>query len=342
MKQREIKDITDLKELLFDQKDRIITIAGLSKNAGKTSFLNYILKIIPDNFITAITTTGHDGEDADFLTGLKKPKLLINSGVYFTTTPEVANQLSSTIKIIQKLPFNVLSKPLFLVQALQHLETEIFGPHTVTQQIKLCHIFQELGINKIIIDGSLDRKSIAMSPEIDNLILVSSPAFGTTEEITQELIKLANLSSMAINNQYSFNEEYISYIKDKQVHATAFKSLFRHEKDICHLLTSGIDTLFIPGAITENSFNKLKNTLIKFKGELIIKHPLQIMTSNYSTNQILDLNISAQNPFPIDAIGLNSFSTDNRHLDSDIYRETIRNYFKNIPIIDIQEAIQIS
>jgi hypothetical protein len=339
MIQKEIKDITDLLNQIFDSKNRIVTIAGLSKNAGKTSFLNFLLNSAPENLSLAVTTTGHDGEDNDFLTGLKKPKLLLNKNCYFTAIHDTINPLINSIEIVKKLPFNVLSKPLYLLKTLQPVQTEIFGPHTVDQQIELCHILKKMNVQKIFIDGSLDRKSIALSPEINNLILLASPVFGDLNSINIELQKLISLSSIKKNQHKLPKTEYLCYKMNNKICKTDINSAFKHEKDIITLLSQNLDYIFIPGAITDVVFDKLKSALLNFKGEIIIKHPLQIMTSAYSTSLILKTNISSLNPFPLNAIALNSFSTDNKHLDCVSFRNKIRSAFPSIPVIDAQELI---
>ena len=47
-------------------KYRSVSIVGLSKNAGKTECLNYIIRRLPlDYFNVAVTSIGIDGETTD-------------------------------------------------------------------------------------------------------------------------------------------------------------------------------------------------------------------------------------------------------------------------------------
>ncbi len=65
-----------IKEDFRTTQASITALIGLSKNAGKTSFLNWLsahLEITQ----AGIITTGRDGEDFDLVSKQKKPKVFI-------------------------------------------------------------------------------------------------------------------------------------------------------------------------------------------------------------------------------------------------------------------------
>ena len=115
---------------------KLAAIVGLSKNAGKTTFLNWIVSKFADKKI-GIITTGRDGEDNDLVGGHKKPKVLVPAGSFFSTGEKVIKREANSIKIITKLPYIAGGQRLWLVQATEQIYSEIIGPATAFDQVEL-------------------------------------------------------------------------------------------------------------------------------------------------------------------------------------------------------------
>ena len=78
--------------LLYDlsTKYKTLSIVGMSKNAGKTTALNYLIEEADDEgLLLGITSTGRDVETSDLVTGTEKPKVFL----YEDTIVSVPTQL---------------------------------------------------------------------------------------------------------------------------------------------------------------------------------------------------------------------------------------------------------
>ena len=83
----------DLLEKLSSKLDNgIFAITGISKNAGKTSFLNQLIPGLAGKKL-GIMTTGRDGETTDAVFGNRKPAVKLPAGGLFTTTSGVLEAL---------------------------------------------------------------------------------------------------------------------------------------------------------------------------------------------------------------------------------------------------------
>ncbi len=342
-KQNVVKDSNKqrfLEKFSLENKNRIIAITGLSKNAGKTSFLNWFVKNLQTSSL-GIITTGRDGEDLDLVGGHKKPKVLVPAGSFYSTFPNEIQFNSTNLEIIKKLKFKAAGKYLYLVRATNDLEAEVIGPATVKEQIELAKIILNTGAKQIIIDGSLDRKSIVLSSDIDSVVIVASPVFGTINEIQNELSKIRILSAIPqTTDKNSFhNEKNIILINNDIFQKTQMSSIYGNESSIIDLLQRNNfpkTQIFFPGAITDISYNKMKNSLASFKGKLLFKHPLNIQIS-CPTSLIYNSIIETVNSFTIGGIVLNSYAVNGNHLDCDELRGILRSAFCEYPIIDISE-----
>ncbi|MDZ4121487.1 MAG: hypothetical protein U1C33_03650, partial [Candidatus Cloacimonadaceae bacterium] len=78
-----MKDInTDILRLLAPQGKTTIALIGLSKNAGKTSLLNFLIKSAP-RIRFGIMSTGRDGEEQDTVFATPKPPVILSAGTIF-------------------------------------------------------------------------------------------------------------------------------------------------------------------------------------------------------------------------------------------------------------------
>ncbi len=339
-KQKEVKEnITNKDKILsriFSENNKITAIVGLSKNSGKTTFLNWLLS--KSNLGNCgIITTGRDGEELDLVSGNKKPKVIIPNNYYYTTLPHEIIHNSHFLEVIEKLPFNAVGKPLWLVKTHNNIEAEIVGPASVKSQLNLANHILEKGANHIIIDGALDRKSIALSKEIDSLIIVVSPVAGNLNTIVEKLKKIFFLTKIPVDKQAVLSSDNICLLKDKRIVELPLKYLFGNEKTLLEQVSEfKPNKVYFPGAITEKSFSKIVPMLKKTN--LLIKHPLNLHLTDTQLKKLFELtDITSLIKFHLDGIAVNSYGVNGNNFDCEEMRGKIRTAFPEIPVIDIYE-----
>jgi len=311
---------------------KVIAIVGISKNSGKTTFLNWLVKRNP-NIKIAVTTTGRDGEDFDLLTGHNKPKVALPKNVIFTTFSEIINNQASHVKVLKKIPFQVIGKDLWLCETLHYTQTEIIGPVTCKEHNELISIFHDYECEIVLIDGSIDRKSICLSDKITHVVLVIGASFGNLEEIKKRSKKIYYLSKIPKINIPDY--ECITYNN----YSTNLKTIFGNENFINEILNKKPDWIYIPGSITNSSWNLIKNNFYNNNTTLIVNHPINI---DINTNHLFDIiaknKIQSRIPFSLEVIAVNSNSPNNEHIDVDVLIKEIENIFYDIPVIDVTKA----
>ncbi len=322
-----------------EKNSEIIAIIGLSKNSGKTSFLNWLNNTFPADE-RGIITTGRDGEDFDLVGGNKKPKVYIPANTFFSTFAHIAQSNSPFIKIIRKLPFQTGGKTLWLVKSLVALNTEIVGPSSVNDQIELSEIILAEGAEQILIDGSLDRKSILLSPKIKNFFLVVSPEVGSKSVIFNELSRVVELSKIPL--QKNFNDKSnITIQYDNHIEELDFASLYGNEKKLLNKIINqkNINKIYIPGAITDKSWKIIKATFLNFNFDLILKNAFNIHLNFHNfENMKKNIKLYTQHPIKLLGIVVNSFAVNGEHIDCDDLRNSIRFKFPDVKVFDITEA----
>ena len=312
----------------------VIAIIGLSKNAGKTTFLNwYINNSAFKNF--GVTSTGRDGEDIDLLTAKKKPKVFLPPDTLFTSFDYVSERNPSGLKVIAKLPFRVIGKNIWLYKALESIETEIVGPSTLNEQIELIKLFKINKCECVLIDGSIDRKSICLSDKIDEIALVIGAATGNINEITSQAEKIKLLSAIEIIKIKDY--EHIT-CKTNKIVKTDIKTIYSNESFINDILVKQPEWLYLPGMITENSWQKLKKSFFSYKGNIILNHPINLNISLKELRLFMkEKGVSSRLNFPLKTVAINSYSPNDEHIDAGELRGKIVSIFNNIDVIDVKE-----
>ncbi len=340
-------------------KKKITVIAGLSKNAGKSTLLNWLISNCKGDLL-GVVTTGRDGESYDVMaeiTGKEanfKPSIYVPGNALFVTGTDIIRKNSSSITIKEKLPYKAAGRNLWLVKADVPIETEILGPGSVTEQISIADRMLSYGAKHIFIDGSFDRKAIALSPKVDNILIAVSPCAGNLERIQTQIDELNLLTScntisipeekalskskIVLNNSQGI--KHIALIKSyspPEIKVTPFSRLIGHENELLELLDKDKpDTIYLPTSVTENSFKIIAGKLFSSNLSVIIPHPLMLFLGIDSLAKLLP-RLKTIRKLSLKAISVNSFAADGNHLDCSLLRKTVRNR-TDLPVVDVMES----
>ncbi|MCB5272031.1 MAG: CobW-like GTP-binding protein [Candidatus Cloacimonetes bacterium] len=330
-----------MKNLITARATRNLALVGISKNSGKTSLLNAILADFP-SLKWAVMTTGIDGEEKDLVFKTHKPQVSLHTGMLFCCDAQSLDALCSKIQVLSA--FTHSNRKLFLAKALQPLKTQITGPSSVLQQAKLMAHFRALGAQKVLVDGSLDRKSIAMEDAIDALILLVGASYGSIEQIITEVKRLimlrdlpqAELSSYQFRRLKRADEILIKHKSRWQ--GSKIESLIQHEKQLMELLERETKALYIPTSFTDSLYEKLAKPLAKGELKIIFRHPECLKLSKlHLQNFLKSCQVTCLIPFKIKAFALNSTAIGKDAVAADDFRQQIRAAFPDETFFDIME-----
>ncbi|MDI3503745.1 MAG: hypothetical protein PWP64_681 [Candidatus Cloacimonadota bacterium] len=331
-----------MKKLISAKTTRNIALVGISKNSGKTSLLNAILAENPQ-LRWAVMTTGLDGEEKDRVFQTPKPQVALPAGVLFCCDAETLAKHGSKVELCAQVFYN--GRKLYIAKSLACLQTQISGPASVLQQKKLIAHFRALGARKVLIDGALDRKSIALEDRVDTLILCVGASFGTLGEIEKELrriIMLRDLSAVQLSN-YQMGRlkraDQILMFEQNRWKQSGIKTLIRHEKPLKEILSRGVKALYIPTSFTDLLYDHLASDLAKQDLQIIFRHPECIKLNLANLQRFLWQNrVSCLIPFKIKAFALNSTAIGKEAIAADRFRDHIRKAFPEESFYDIMEV----
>ncbi len=330
-----------LQELISTGSLKTIALVGTSKNSGKTTLLNGILKLYPD-LSWGVMSTGLDGESSDRVFKTPKPQVQLPQGALFCADGHTLECLGCRVSILKAELFS--GRKLWFLKAEEALQTEITGPSSVSDQIHAARDLHRMGAARVLIDGSLDRKSIAFEDSVQAIILCIGASFGTKEEIVEELKRLDLMISIPIYHCSKYHceslkaAETVMYGTRGQWQKTQIASLIGHEDEIGAILGEHPDTLYIPGAYTSMLHARLFPLFKEAKTQLIFRHPQCLALSHGEISRLRrDCDVSTLISFKVKLYALNAWAVGKHPINAEQFRRYIRSHLPQKTFIDIME-----
>ena len=167
-----------------------IAIAGMSKNAGKTTTLNHMIQgfAAQGHMPLGLTSIGLDGEETDQVTATPKPRIHVPLGTIIATAEQLLSRREHGINDISREILAVIddiTTPLgrvVVAQALSAGNVMLAGPSMASQIPALMQILRDWGATKIIIDGAVGRKSLAIPQAAQAVVLATGASLSKSME----------------------------------------------------------------------------------------------------------------------------------------------------------------
>ncbi len=242
----------------------MISVVGLSKNAGKTTVVNFLLRRL---FRACVMTIGRDGEDRDTIFNVAKPRILLPKGAFAVVPARVLPEWGEIYET-----FETPSGKVALVKAKVDTEVQTIrvGSYEETLQIsqkltKYC--------DRIVVDGALER--IGIVPYVDGTILVTGAEVGrTTEEIVEKTVKIVKkIQTPMVEEKISLKlkgllNKVVSG-KDGKISVLDVNGVAGYENEIVEFCGDA-DFIYLPGAVTDEIASKLKCEIVVPSSENIL------------------------------------------------------------------------
>lgn len=195
-----------------------LSLVGLAKNVGKTTATNHIMHTLLTEGLyqreeLGLTSLGIDGEAIDALTSLPKPRYLPESGLLIATAKTCLVQSESEGALFQycrQLPGRTALGPVFLARVKRSGPVVIAGPTLLEHLRSTLGLFYAYGARLAIIDGAINRLSIASPCLSDACILCTGTSVAASVELTAKYTAsmLARLSIPTTMWQASYRKHY--------------------------------------------------------------------------------------------------------------------------------------
>mgnify|MGYP001597214431 CR=1 FL=1 len=267
---------------IFDmiQKYESISIIGMSKNVGKTTTLNHILREGRGEICLGLTSIGRDGEELDEVTSMKKPKIYIQTGTIVATAKQCLLNSDFTREILKTTGFNTPMGEIIICRALSDGYVDLGGPSVNSYMSLICDQLKMFGSKLVIVDGALSRKTFA-SPSITNATILSTGA-----AMSRSMIKVIEETRHTVRLLSLKNEEDMIILKvakeilrigrvgviyrDNTMKILDVSTSLGSSKQIVEVLDGNTSYVVIKGVVSDKLLEDIMASTNKYKGIIFL------------------------------------------------------------------------
>jgi len=221
--------ITEMESFLrqLTVSSNLLSVIGLCKNAGKTTILNAVLSSYLSEQsppLWGLMSIGLDGETRDRATLGEKPEIFVTEGTIFVTPAHLWNQSDTSKEILDVLQSGSSLGSLLLVRAKSDGSIQLSGPSTRAGIRYGIQKLETFGANKIIIDGSIDRRVLSIEDVSDVLLCTGNVCFADYKQTLQETLYIYKLYTQLPESKSTVSQDsFLSFIHEgkEQTYYTA-------------------------------------------------------------------------------------------------------------------------
>lgn len=325
-------------------KYRTVAIVGMAKNAGKTTALNYFLEEAMDEGLRlGITSTGRDGESTDLVTNTEKPRVFLETDTIVSVPTELYDLAEAGLEILRMTKYPVALGQLMLCRVAESGYVQIAGPLTTQAHKAMCQDMFDLGAEMVLIDGAIDRKSIAAPETSDAIILATGAVLSrSVKKVAEETAHIVNLYRLPILSDEQLREELrdfdgICLIKGGKVHPLNLKTGLNASRYINDAIDDDTEYVYVSGALTDSVLVDIAPAKLK-KVALVLKDPTKIFISSINWGRLCKrgLRTFVLDNITVAAVTVNPYAPLGYVFDHDALLNAVQEAIPDIPVIDVR------
>lgn len=338
--------------LLYQLKDRYktLSIVGMAKNAGKTTALNYLIEeAMDEGMLLGITSTGRDGETCDLVTNTDKPKVYLDTGTIVTVPVQLYELAETGLEILKKTKFGTSLGQLLICRVAESGYVQIAGPVNTMDHKKLCSEIQSMGVELILIDGAIDRKSIAAPETSDAIILATGAVLSRSiKKVVEETVHIVNLYSMEKLEEGPVRDLIASEIaganrimlvkKGNEPQFLDLKTGLGASRYLDEVIDDETTHVYIPGALTQSVIADIHPAKLA-RVQIVLKDPTRIFIGALTWQQMKKkgFHVCVMENIEVAAVTVNPFSPEGYSFDhGELLRAMENAVGDHIPVVDVK------
>ena len=335
--------LNDIKE-----KYKVVSIIGMSKNAGKTTALNYLIEEAMDEGVTlGITSTGRDGESTDLVTGTSKPKVYLDRGTIVTVPTSLHDLADAGLEILKMTNYWTSLGQIMICRVVSSGYVQVAGPVTREEQGLICDEILAEGVDMVLIDGAIDRKSVA-SPDVSDAVILSTGAVlsRTQKKCVEEtshmvnvyqILELADGDLRETIDAYKEQEKILIIDKDGRVEALDLLTSIGAGVYLENAITDETTCVYIPGIFTDSTIDGIHPKKLKHV-TFVLKDPTKffIDSAPWAIWLKKGIQVCMLKNIEIAAITVNPYAPLGYSFDSKEFQEAMQAAMPEIPVVNVR------
>lgn len=329
------------------QQYKTLSIVGMAKNAGKTTALNYLIEeAMDEGVVLGITSTGRDGESTDLVTGTDKPKVFLDAGTIVSVPVKLYELADAGLEILSMTGYSTALGQVMLCRVAESGYVQIAGPVNTKDHKKMCQEMLAYGADLILIDGAIDRKSIAAPDTSDAIILATGAVLSRSiKKVVEETAHIVGLYQLPVIEDGTAKElilsnremEKVMLVKKNKLEVLDLKTGLSAGKYLDEAIDEETDYVYIPGALTKSVIAEIHPSKMK-KVEFILKDPTKIFIDAMMWQQLRKkgFTVKVLENIKVAALTVNPHAPAGYAFEHAALLKEMRSAIEGIPVIDVK------
>jgi hypothetical protein len=317
--------------MLFDLITPYTTLclAGMCKNAGKTTALNALIQGAGAQGVSlALTSIGRDGEREDLVTGTYKPPIYVTGGTLFATARGLIPKCDVTGEMLDLTGIHTPLGEVAILRALSDGFVELAGPSMTEQIVALTAKLKGFGAEKVLIDGALFRRSLCAPEAAEGVVLSTGASYGPDMGKTAaDTAFVAELLTLPVSDPWP----------DMAGRRFARDQLY---DDLAEALAGQGDILYATGAFTD----AMATLLLRRRAiprEIAVEDGTRLLLSreNYEKLRARGVSFRVRRQNDLVAVTVNPFSAYGAPYDPDAFQGLVAEKV-SVPVVNVWKESQ--
>ena len=330
----------------LSQKYKTISIVGMAKNAGKTTALNYLIEeAMDEGLVLGITSTGRDGESTDLVTGTDKPRVFLDTDTIVSVPTQLYDLADAGLEILKMTEYGSSIGQIMLCRVVNSGYVQIAGPVINASHQKMCEEMLDLGAELVLIDGAIDRKSIAAPGTSDAIILSTGAVLSRSmKKVIEETAHTVGLYRLPCLEDGEDKDTILEHLGEERLMIAGggkIRLLDRTTglgagKFLDGQIDESTEYIYVPGAFTQSVVadinpKKLKN--ITF----VLKDPTKIFIDSIAWGQLRKkgLSVKVLENIQVAAVTVNPSAPGGYAFEHEELLRGMQAAIPDIPVIDV-------
>jgi hypothetical protein len=324
-----------LSELLAGS--RRLAFVGLAKNTGKTETLAAVLaEHARAGVRVGVTSIGRDGEERDVIDArIAKPPLRLEQGDLVATTGMLLRAAGVPHDVLVRTRMRTPLGEVVIARLHEQGALEVAGPSAAEDVRAVSESMLELGAERVLIDGAVDRRAASSPGVADGLVMATGAVLG--QDIEQVVARTADAVELVRLPVASSTQGAVALPRALVLagDAGAVASLLSEH--------AGAETFMADGALSEQFLEAL---LAASRGApqrelcIVAEDPTRVFLSHRGAGwyRRQGISIEVKHPIELRAITVNPVAPQSHSFDSALLRAAIADAVAEVPVLDVRDG----
>jgi hypothetical protein len=320
---------------------RRLALVGLAKNTGKTETLTSILaEHAAAGTAVGVTSIGRDGEARDVIDArIEKPLLRLQAGSLVATSGGLLRASAVAHEQLERTGVRTPLGEVVIARLSQAGTVEVAGPSAGADLRTVSDAMAALGAERVLIDGSIDRRAAASPAVADGLVVATGAVLD--EDIEQVIEATADAVEVVRLPQADAREKPVALDRGLV--------LSGEPGEIARLLEEQpqASSFLIEGALSERFLDGLLAARAQRAGRelrIVVGDPTKVFLSHRGPGwyQRQGLFIEVLTTIDLRAITVNPVAPQSHRFDSEELREGIEAAVPGVPVLDVLDPAYLA